>query len=86
MSEPSTQTLLDFDGWRRAFGPTLRVIGYTAAIYAILVLIVLIPASFVPALYTGASAVVTILFFAGFVLSLFKVLDEQNQKGMIKLL
>ncbi|RMG42220.1 MAG: hypothetical protein D6732_01415 [Methanobacteriota archaeon] len=86
MSETSSQTLLDFNGWRRAFGPALRVVGYTAAIYAVLVILVLIPASFVPAFYTGASAVVTILSFFGFVLSFFKVLDEQQNKGVIKLL
>ncbi len=86
MNEPSSQTLLDFDGWRRAFGPALRVIGYTAAIYAILVILVLIPASFAPSLYSGASAIVTIFAFFGFVLSIFKVLDEQQSKGMIKLL
>lgn len=88
MSKSATSLLLDFEGWKRALNPALRTIGYTAAIYVILVILIIYPASVVGGqVFAIAVNLVTVFMFVAFVVSLFKVIDEERtSSGMIKLL
>jgi len=75
--------LLDFDGWKRAFNPALRVVGYSAAIYLIITVITILPLYFMQApakIYTFFTALNTLIFFFAIILSFFKVLDEGKAK------
>jgi hypothetical protein len=81
-----SQGLLDRDSWRRAINPAVKVIGYTAAIYLVLYLLVIVPATFLVSgfgapeslLTNFISPLVTLAALFGFIASFFKVLDEQR--------
>jgi len=75
--------LLDFEGWKRAFNPALRVVGYSAAIYLIITVVTILPLYLIQApntIYTFFTALNTLIFFFAIILSFFKVLDEEKTK------
>ncbi len=87
MSNNPTSLLLDFDGWKRAVNPAVRVIGYTAALFVLLYIVIIFPAFFLGAqVFSFAGTLVTFLTTFGFVVSFFKVIEEEQNKGRIKLL
>jgi hypothetical protein len=81
-----SQGLLDRESWRRAINPAVKVIGYTAAIYLLLYIVVILPASVLVSSFGAPqsllsnliSPIVTIAALFGFIASFFKVLDEQR--------
>ncbi len=87
MSKPTT-LLLDFDSWKRAFNPALRVVGYTSAIFLVITIVTTLPLYLMGApegVYIFFTYVNTILFFFGVILSFFKVLDEERDRPVTQI-
>lgn len=82
MSEPKS-LMLDFESWKRALNPAVRVVGYTAAIYFVLYVIVLLPLWLLQIsanVYSYAGALITLVTIFAFVVTIFKVVDEENSR------
>jgi ABC-type transport system involved in cytochrome c biogenesis permease subunit len=76
------------DSWQRALKPTIRVIGYSMAIFVIINLLTTLPLFLLKAsdeIYNFFGAMNAILYLVGFILSLFKVLDEERLKASLEL-
>ena len=78
-----SSSIIDWAGWRRAWGPALRCIGYLAAIYTISFIILIIPTVLIsaaggPDLGSFAISLFSLAFVFGFFLAIFKVMDEQR--------
>ena len=84
----SFQFIFNLDGWKKAFKQALRVFSYTAVFYILISVMTLIPASLFPqnmSLYLFFTATNVLLTLFAFILSFFKVLDEDKTKSVIPL-
>ena len=84
----SFQLIFNFDGWKKAFKQAVRVFSYTAAFYIVISVMTLIPTSLFSQntnliLFFTVTNVLLTLF--AFILSFFKVLDEDKTKATIAL-
>lgn len=86
-----SEALFDKESWKRALSPAIRVLGYTAAVYLVMYIIIILPiyllvqAGVPDALWeVYAAPLYTILMVFFFILILFKVIDEERP-GQVQL-
>ena len=82
MSEPKS-LMLDMQSWKRSLNPAVRVFGYTAAIYFIMYVTILLPIWLLQmgeTVFNTAGAIIAFATIFAFVTAIFKVTDEEKAK------